>query len=502
MGKNTMGLYKGTNVWDNLKSLCGTLCDVTTKEDTDENNENSILGAVSKFVDIQTLSDALNKENDKSGANLINTAGKAKEAAGQTLKKGAAAVKNLVKGDDDQNFVDTVINKFKEKFSMGGGSGGDLAPATEDKKFDFNSTTPLASIPLIGPAVMFTVDLEPKLNYSFFFNVKTENLKSMVLGFKKNREASRTGANFDAVQTSASEDGQPVAVPASGTEKEIPSQSADTASQESGTQEADAGTTANRRQLKRSASLPRLQPPPLTGGNEGQKDPGEQKEKPTSTLKFNAGLRLNLGLAINARLVEGIPLILQAFQGLKAEANLEGNGEQKSSVLEAGLDVPLELNDDNSVSLSSTQDIKARLHGGFDVKGSFSFTAGFESDIFAWNKDLYEKKFGEWDIAAFSYDLGLKKMAGDRVDFASFLTERYKNYQKERINVYDLQAEAKKKLKHKSQADKERGLNKEEEKKFFKLYANKLYETQLLKWGTIKYLLEYEKNRMKDTPLS
>lgn len=148
----------------------------------------------------------------------------------------------------------------------------------------------------------------------------------------------------------------------------------------------------------------------------------KEKEDTPTNLAFRAGIRASLSLTADAALAAQIPFIIKGYGNIWAKAALDGAGVSpggeclkiasgKNTALEIQAKLPLIKASDGSIKQAGNMDLD--ILGGFTLKGSVGASVGISSTILMWEKTLWEKTFGEWNLLAMALHLGVTKEATD-----------------------------------------------------------------------------------------
>ena len=163
----------------------------------------------------------------------------------------------------------------------------------------------------------------------------------------------------------------------------------------------------------------------ILGGAHNMKALWDAEEEEDTNLEFSAGVRGSLSLTAAASLMIGIPLIIQGYGSLYAEAALEGAAEAPEGntrmfgaaggppgiALVASGNLPVRRMKDGSIK--QVEDAEVSLEGGLDLKGSVGIDAGIRSSVLMWKKSLFEKTLAEWDLLTIGACLKVSKAPSD-----------------------------------------------------------------------------------------
>ena len=163
----------------------------------------------------------------------------------------------------------------------------------------------------------------------------------------------------------------------------------------------------------------------ILGGAHNMKALWDAEEEEDTNLEFSAGVRGSLSLTAAASLMIGIPLIIQGYGSLYAEAALEGAAEAPEGntrmfgaaggtpgiALVASGKLPVRRMKDGSIK--QVEDAEVSLEGGLDLKGSVGIDAGIRSSVLMWKKSLFEKTLAEWDLLTIGACLKVSKAPSD-----------------------------------------------------------------------------------------
>lgn len=161
----------------------------------------------------------------------------------------------------------------------------------------------------------------------------------------------------------------------------------------------------------------------IRGGIQNIRQLWNTREGEEANLEFRAGIKGSLSIRAVAKLVAGVPLIIQGFASLYAKAGMEGNvvnplgkselmeSSGENVMLELGVLIPVRRKQDGSIEQAKA--LTGVLEGGFLLTGSVGTEIGLESKLLLWKKNLVEKEFARWKLGSINARLGVKKEPTD-----------------------------------------------------------------------------------------
>ena len=273
----------------------------------------------------KSMVDLAHRDPQQAGERFTDLYNEASDEAKKTVKniKDAKPIEHLKNSVSKNVSPEDAEERAKEAFAGLRDQLNKDKSTANDAGNDKSGDITLLSIPIVIPALMFTVHLKPSFSYKLFANVSGENMTALygsILHLEKEedtKKAEKQGDAATATQIAASEN------KAAPTETAEPAKTAETA------KVAEAVEPLPPKQADADASKR------VEAASTDQK-------KNVAKLRFSAGLRASFSLELEAKVAAGVPYIIQGAQSLYAGAKLSGALDNNEKAVEAFAEIPIQ----------------------------------------------------------------------------------------------------------------------------------------------------------------